>query len=284
MLQPHSFLWHYLWLGPCVLLAVLAFLTWRRGLHRLFPAFFVYMVFEAVQGLVLYALDIIPSVTPQTYWRASIVGLIIEGLVKFTVVWGLFATLIRNRPSVARLGIRLIACAVWTLAALALLAAAHAPVGHFAILSYFRILEQTIYFIQAGIMLFIFFFAAYFRLEWNRTSFGIALGLSLSSCVGLGVFAVCAGEVVFKGRYLLDILDMGTYHVCVLIWFHYLLWPPGREALGAISESVKMHPSPSSAAARGNRLLGEVVCWGGVCYEFRTTGGLGSPLHLDVEK
>lgn len=32
MLQPHSFLWHYLWAGSDVLLLALAVLTWRRGL------------------------------------------------------------------------------------------------------------------------------------------------------------------------------------------------------------------------------------------------------------
>jgi hypothetical protein len=26
-------------------------------------------------------------------------------------------------------------------------------------------------------------------------------------------------------RYLLDFLEMATYHVCVLIWFYYLLVP-----------------------------------------------------------
>ena len=248
ILQPHSFLWHYLWVGPCVLLAVLALLTWRRGLHRLFPAFFVYMVFEAVQGLTLYALDIIPSVTAQAFWRADIFGLIIEGFVKFAVVWELFATLIRNRPSVARLGVRLIVCTATVLAALALLAAAQAPIAHFAILSYFRILEQTIYLIETGVMLFIFFFAAYFRLEWKRSSFGIALGLSFSACVGLGVFAVDASGAVFEGRYLLDFLDMGTYHVCVLIWFYYLLspegWPSASIAVASRSGAERDESSP----------------------------------------
>jgi hypothetical protein len=256
MLQPHSFLWHYLWLGPCVLLALLAFLTRRRGLHRLFPAFFVYMVFESVQGLTLYALDVLPHVSAEVYWRADIIGLIIEFFVKFAVVWELFAALIRDRPSVAKFGIRLIVCTGVVLAALALLAAAQAPIAHFAVLSYFRILEETIYLIEAGVMLFIFFFAAYFRLEWEKSSFGIALGLSLSACVGLGVFAVWASGAVFKGRYVLDVVDMGTYHICVLIWFCYLLspeWPSASTAFAGVS-TVEHDPTSSTLRKLGPKL------------------------------
>ena len=251
MLQPHSFLWHYLWVGPHVLLVVLAVLAWRRGLHKFFPAFLFYLVYEALQGLTLYVLDRLPSVSGDNYWRADIASLFIEGLVKLAVIGELFSHLVRPRPSVARLGSRLIVCTGAVLVALAVEAAAHAPIANYAILSHAHILEEVIYITESGLLLFIFLFAAYHHLIWDRTGFGIALGLSISACVGLGVFATCANGALFKGRYLLDFLDMGTYHACVLIWFYYLL--PSVRPLAASTESaasVKKANAPTHPAAR----------------------------------
>jgi hypothetical protein len=225
MLQPHSFLWHYLWVGSDVLLLSLAALAWRRGLHRFFPAFFVYLVYEGIQGLTLYLIDRVPWFSDDTYWRADIAELVIEPIVKVGVIWELFSRLLAPRPSLARLGNRLIGCSAGVLVALAALAASHAPIGNYAIVSYAHILEQTIFLIEAGLMLFIFLFTAYFHLDWSRRDFGIALGLSVSACVGLAVLAIYANLIFFKKLYLVDLLKMGVYHVCVLIWFYYLLSP-----------------------------------------------------------
>jgi hypothetical protein len=70
MLRAHSLFWHYLWIAPNLLLAVLAVLMWRRGLHKRFPVFWIYALFEAIQWAILYPLDLLPSVAPENFWRA----------------------------------------------------------------------------------------------------------------------------------------------------------------------------------------------------------------------
>jgi hypothetical protein len=239
MPSPHPFLWHYLWVAPHILLIVLAVLTWRRKICKLSPAFFAYLVFEAIQGLTLYVMDRLPSVSDNAYWRADIVSLFIEALVKLAVIWELYSHLVRPRPSVVRLGTRLIVCAGTVLAALAAVAAEYAPIANYAIVSHAQILEEAIYIIESGLLLFTFLFAAYQHLTWDRRDFGIALGLGISACVGLGVIAIYANRIFFAGRYLLDFLNAGTYHLCVLIWFYYLLSPESRSPA-----SVKSHLSP----------------------------------------
>jgi hypothetical protein len=106
-------------------------------------------------------------------------------------------------------------------------AAAYAPKnGLFGIVSGAHILEQTIYLIEAGLLVFIFALSGYFRLSFSRPLFGIALGLSISACVHLATWAVSANASLGPAkRVILDFLDMGTYHICVLIWFYYLLVP-----------------------------------------------------------
>jgi hypothetical protein len=225
MLQAHSFLWHYLWVAPNVLLLFLGFLMWKRGLHKAFPAFFAFSIFSSIGQLSVYAADVIPSVTAENFWRVDWASLLVEGPLKFAVVAEIFAWAFGPYPSLARLGkisIRTVGVVlVFTSATIA----AYAPKnGSFGIVSGAHQLDQTIYLIETGLMLFIFVFSYYFKLQLDRHSFGIALGLSLSACVHLATWAIMANAKVPNSvRYDLDFLNMGMYHLCVFIWFYYLL-------------------------------------------------------------
>jgi len=227
MLQAHSLLWHYLWLAPHVLQVALAILLWQRGLHKLFPVFVAYTIFEAIEEFTLYGMDVLPWVTVDTFWRTFWVGLIIEGLVRFVLIGELCLHLLRPWPAVANLGNRLISFTGSVLVLLATLAAAYAPIDNpqYSLISRAHILQQTLYIVQCGLVLFLFLFAAYFRLAWNNRTFGIALGLGIVSCEHLATWAVMANGGLIDKRYLLDFLNMATYHVCVLVWFYYLLVP-----------------------------------------------------------
>src|SRR4029077_3814432 len=108
MLQAHSLLWHYLWLAPHILQLGLAAWLVRRGLHKLFPIFVTYLLYEAIEEFTLYAMDVLPSVTWQTFWRTFCVGLIVESLLKFALLGELFSHLVRAWPAVSKLGNRLV--------------------------------------------------------------------------------------------------------------------------------------------------------------------------------
>jgi hypothetical protein len=231
MLYPHSLLWHYLWLGPHILQMVLAVLLWRRGINKLFPVFFVYIVYEAIEELTLYAMDVSPLFSVRAWWIACCIAAVIEGLLKFAVVWEVFSNLLRPRPSQTRLAKTVIVGAGGTFFAVAVWAAIHAPIAiQFPLASYAHILGQSTYMITCGLWLSTFLLAAFFHLEWNRWALGIAMGAGISSCVHLATWAVFANAGWFKKEYLLDFLNMGTYHVCVLLWFYYLVWPIGLGA------------------------------------------------------
>lgn len=248
MLQPHSFLWHYLWLGPHVLQAILAVVLWRRGTHKRFPFFFAYLIYEASEELTLWLLDWLPGVSAEAWWSAFCVGVAIEGMLKFAFVLELFFRLVRARPDVVNLSKWLIGCAGAAMVALAAWAAAHAPIAHqLPIVSYAHTLGQAVYIIGCGLWLLIFLFAAYFHIAWNSWDFGIALGSSISTCVHLATWAVFANIGSFEKGYLLDFLNMSTYHVCVLIWFYYLLLPlrPSAAPVRAVSETETSAPPVS---------------------------------------
>ncbi|MHB8216126.1 MAG: hypothetical protein ACYDDS_08615 [Candidatus Sulfotelmatobacter sp.] len=237
MLQPHSLLWHYLWIGPHILQAVLAVLLWRRGLHRQFPVFFSYLVFGAAEESILYVMDVVPLGSVTAWWVAFSIGLVIEGIFRLAVMGELFFHLLRSRPALAKVGGRLITYAGAVLVLLATLAAAYAPVDsqQFAIGYRAHLLQQTLYMIECGLILFLFLFTAGFKLTWDRATLGIALGRGISSSVHLATWAVMANGGMPQSRYLLDFLNMATYHLCVLIWFYYLLIPQKSGATSAVS-------------------------------------------------
>jgi len=226
MLQAHSPLWHYLWLAPHILQVALAVWMWRRGLHKLFPVFLAYTLFEAAEEFTLYTLDVLPSVEAATFWQAFVVGLTIEGLLKFALTGELFRHLLRPWPAVAKVGNRLITFAGVVLILVAGLTAGFTTATNpNRIISAAHVLQQSMYVIESGLILFIVLFAAYFRLSWSRQTFGIALGLGVLSCEHLAVWAIAASGAIATESGIFDFVNMGTYHVCVVIWMYYMLAP-----------------------------------------------------------
>lgn len=227
MLRAHSLLWHYLWVAPNILLVILTALIWRRGPGRQIRVFCVFAVLTAACHLTLYTADVTPSVSGPTFWRIDWAGLLVETLLKFALIGEVFSQVFEPYPSVSRLGKLLVRGLGATLVLVAALAAAFAHSDSTVFLiSGAHLLEQTSFIIESGIILFLFLFAAYFHLQWNRISFGILLGLGISACVHLATWAVSANVALpAAARVILDFLDMTTYHVCVLIWFYYLLVP-----------------------------------------------------------
>ncbi len=235
MFQPHSLLWHYLWVGPCVLLAFLALMMWRRGLHKEFPAFFCYVIFEAAGGGILYAIDVAPSVfSDTTYWKSSFAVLVIEAFIKFVVIGEVFTHFLSRYPSLGRLAKVLISSVGIVLIFTATIIAAYASPTAFWLISATRILGRSVSVIQCGLILFLFLFAAHFHLKWGRSVFGIAFGFGISGSVFLAHWALMADWLLGQKSYLLDFLNMATYHLCVLIWCYYLLVPQKSATTSAV--------------------------------------------------
>ena len=226
MLRAHSLLWHYLWVAPNLLLLVLALLLLQRRAHRGFFAFFVFAIVGSIEQLTLYACDVIPSISAPTFWNVLWTGLLIEAILKFILIDDLFGRIFDPYPSISRLGKILIrTLAVLLVLGASILAAFSRVSNPHWIVAGPHLLEQTIYLIESGLLLFVFFFAAYFKLRSERVALGICLGLAVSACVHLATWAFAANNSSPEVSVYLDFLNMATYHVSVLIWFYYLLVP-----------------------------------------------------------
>lgn len=191
------------------------------------PVFFAFAVFSAAAELAAYATDVAPGVSALTFWRVYWTRLLVQGILKFVLIGEIFAHVFGSYESIARLGRLLIRALGVVLVLAAAIAAAYAPQNsHFGIISGAWLLEQTIYLIESGLLLFIFLFAFYFHLAWKRYDFGITLGLGISSCVHLASWAVLINLGRLDPRRMIFVfLEMATYHAVVLMWFYYLLVP-----------------------------------------------------------
>ena len=193
MLQAHSLLWNYLWVAPNLLFLVLALLMWKRHLARQFPAFLAFAVLGALGDLAVFGADIAPFVSAPNFWRVEWANLVLEGGLKFCVIGELFSKLLIPYPSISRLGRHLVSGLGGILVLVAGVAAGFAHGDHPLWLnSGLHLLEQTVFVVELGLIVFLFIFAAYFHLRWDRLSFGILFGLGLSACVYLGSWAVIA--------------------------------------------------------------------------------------------
>lgn len=227
MLQAHSFLWHYSWVAPNVLLLILCFFLWKRGLHSEFPAFFAFALCNGIGELVVYAADLLPFVSAHAFWGITWAAWILEGVLKFAAIGEIFSKLFGPYESVARLGKVLIQLVGGLFVFAAALVAAYNPWGHSpGIMGGAEILQQSTFLIECGVLVFIFLFASYFHLRWPRQAFGIAVGLGISASVHLATWGLItnAGFPASK-RTLLTMLNSMVFHLVVLSWFYYLLVP-----------------------------------------------------------
>jgi hypothetical protein len=223
----HTVVFNYLIIAPHVLLAAILVLLIRRRLVREFPAFFLYVVSELLQFLVLFTLLRLPSVSGPTYAIGYSVGLAVSTALRFAVLYEIISHILRNHVSSANTWKSILH---WTAAGLlltgALLAAYAGGNDFYPLLFVVNVLDRAASILQCGLLITLLAFAAYIRLPWRSNTFGIALGLGILASVELANAAIRT-YVGFAYSTYLDYLTMATYHACVLIWIYYL-WVPER--------------------------------------------------------
>ena len=250
MLQAHSHLWNYLWLAPNVFLLAVGFLIWKRGLARQVPAFLAFAILGAIGELALFGADIAPFVSAPNFWRIDWTNILLGSVLKFLVIGEVFSTVFTQYSSISRVSRVLVSGFGAALVLTAGLIAGFARGDSTRLLiSGAHLLEQTVFIIELGLIVFLFLIAAYFGLPWDRLSFGILFGLGISACVHLATWAIIANaSPTERARILFGFLNMGTYHLCVLIWLFYVL-----VAQKVVRKSVV--PLPENNLAVWNREL-----------------------------
>jgi hypothetical protein len=224
-----TFLIYYFWVGPHILLAGVIWSVFRRGMHRLFPFFSIYIVYDLIAFFILFTLYAVLKVPTHQYRAAGVWSTGLGVPLKVGVLYELSKDLLRNSPrSVSRLGSWL----RWSFAVVLLAAAAASATQAHAdtekLQNVFLSLELLWSVLFCGVVVVL--FASTHRNYWGTYGAGIAFGFGVFAAVNLATSAFRAG-LGRNGNLTISIIQMAGYHACVLIWLIYLWLPEQKPPL-----------------------------------------------------
>jgi|SRR5215471_4547475 len=217
---------YYLWIAPHVLQMIVLLLVIRRKLYRQFPMFLLYTAFELFQFVVLFAAaNGAGNFTDEQYRNMFSLGSAISTGLRFGVIYDICAHMLRDYPGLNDLGRSLFR---WATVVLLLVATGAAAVTHghgvFNPVILLSVLDRTASIMQCGLVLLLFLFSRYFVLSWRNCAFGLSLGFGIFASVELATSAIRSQIGSIRADYL-DLVVMGAYHCCVLVWAFYLAMP-----------------------------------------------------------
>jgi len=225
-----------LWIShPVLELSLAGILFWRR-LHRTFPVFFAYIVFQVLNFLILFpiyqwgsspnASDSAITAYFYAYWISAAVSLAIG----FKVIHEIFLDMLRPYPNLKDLGTLLFKWAALVMLLVAMVVTAASQRGTDTPLAEaVLIVQRCVRVIQCGLILFLLFFSHHMGVSRRQLSFGIALGFGSFAGVELIGLALVSGGQIHPAT--VNLITPPTYTLVILIWMGYaLLKTTSREA------------------------------------------------------
>jgi hypothetical protein len=223
-------IWYYVWVAPHLVLIAVLWVMVRRGILRRLPIFFSYVLFEAVQFGALFFLRQTRTTPGSGYFQFYAVGLALSTVLRFGVILEAFGELFQGRAPLTVPARTFGRFATLTLLGSAILLAALSPGVESDWLKHtIHGLDRAVSILQCGLVISLLLFSRYFALSGRGYAFGVALGLGVLASVELATSAIRLYGIA--GSTFCDLVTMGTYHVCVLIWLFYF-WKSERPDKG----------------------------------------------------
>jgi hypothetical protein len=237
----------YLWIAPHTLLVAVPVIMVVRRLHKNFPFFFVYSLYETLGFLLRFAVYLRGSHSNSLYRYVFALTLAGSVALRFGIIQEIFNNVFRDYPRLEGIAARLMRWVTGVLLIAAVITAIYsAGVSPENLMTGVALLDRCVVIVQAGLLLFLFLFASTFGLSWGSVTFGIALGFGVLASTELAVSAMHLTRLTEGTANLLDLVRTGSYHVTVLVWLGYLV------------KAEKTVNAASSAAPELDRWSGEL--------------------------
>ena len=233
--QWDKFVLYYLWIAPHALLAVVSVLMLMRRLHKSFPVFFLYTLYETLGFLLRFTAY---RIGPGPWYRyAFIVTLAGSTALRFGIIQEIFDHVFHGYSRLETLATASMRWLTGLLVVAAILSAVYSS-GSVSdnLMAGIALLSRSVAIIQAGLLLFLFLSSRIFGLSWHSCAFGIAFGFGVFASTELAVSALHLTDLTEHSKDLLDLVPTGSYHVSVLIWLGYML--AAEKPVGAATCSV----------------------------------------------
>ena len=230
-----------LWIAHPVLQSFVAAAMIRRKLHRSFPFFFAYVVWQIILFTVLftaYRADAY-ALFFYLYWSTAIVSV---GL-GFKVIHEIFVDIFRPYHTLRDLGSVLFKWAGLVMLLVAGVVAASSPVIEAGpLVQAVLTLQRSVRVVQCGLIFFLLVFSKYLGISWRQRSFGIALGFGGFASIELAILALRVGSYISEAT--VSLVNMGAYNCAIATWFVYTcVQSSNREASTILLKSQRWEQS-----------------------------------------
>lgn len=233
-----------LWAVQPILEAGLAYMMWRRKLHKIFPAFYTNLLWMILEFSVLFPIYLVGSY--EWYYYCFWTGLAVDVIMGFRVIHEIFLDVFKPYHTLKDLGTVLFK---WAGLVMLLVSAVVAfsrptvdqgPLAH-AIFTLHRSVRLT----QCGLILFLLLFSKYLGISWRQKSFGLALGFGAFAATEMAVTVLNVGGYINAAD--MNIVNLSAFNCSVLIWMAYTFAKsPERDASVSLLQSQRWDKSLSS--------------------------------------
>ena len=211
-----------LWFAhPALQATVAAAMLWRK-LHRTFPVFFSYVVFQILTFSLTFPFreERFYTLFFYFYWGTTAISVALG----FKVIHEVFLDVFRPYHTLRDLGSVLFKWAGLVMLMVAgVVAASVGPNGQEPLVSAILTLQRSVRVVQCGLVLFLLVFSRYLGTSWRQKSFGIALGFGVFAGVELSLVALNWKGAQVSNQDVISLVNMITYNLTILIWLGYLL-------------------------------------------------------------
>ncbi len=217
----------YLWMAPHFFLVVLGMLLYRRGLHRTFPFFFLYVWYEVAEFLLLFTISRIHH--GAGYVTAFLVTWVGSAALRFGIIHEVFNKVFSHEThadAFSKAVLWWVTATLFVGAVFLSLFATGQTSGN--LIAGISLVGRGVAVIQCGLVLFLILFSNVLGISFQSVEFGIALGFGIYACADLAYFAARTADPSLETVRLLNLLPTGSYHITVLLWIGYLVFPKRR--------------------------------------------------------
>src|ERR1700751_4915630 len=216
-----NFVYYALWFAhPALEASLVGIMLWRK-IHRTFPIFFGYIVFQILVFAITFPLQ-----SPRfyviffyVYWATTAVSVILG----FRVIHEVFLDVFRPYHTLRDLGSVLFKWAGLVMLMVAGVVAASTASGtEDPLTTGIMTLQRSVRVVQCGLILFLLVFSRYLGTNWRQKSFGIALGFGAFASVELSLIAINASTGNVFNQMLSSFINMIAYNLTIFIWIGYM--------------------------------------------------------------
>ncbi len=206
-----------LWCAQPILQSAVAVIWWRRKLHKQFPVFFLFLLAQVINFVVIFPLW--RTASYNVYFWPFWIGEAVNAFLGFKVIHEIFLDVFRPYHTLKDLGTLLFKWAAVVMLLVSVVVAFSNSYDASPLVHAITTLQRSVRIVQLGLILFLLLFSRFLGVSRKQISFGISLGFGLFAGAELLLYALNSGGFVRQAT--LNLINLMSYILAVLVWLGY---------------------------------------------------------------